>query len=86
MMFCFLCFQESDCESSVGSPEPGALVMGSDTGTDLSISSKHMHSRMDDLSPMEQKPSISPSITPSHLNGASEYFNRTIQHHLLCSH
>lgn len=65
--------QESDCESSVGSPEPGSLIMGSDTGTDLSMSSKHLHTRMDELNSSEQKPNMSPSITPSsHLNGASE--------------
>lgn len=70
-----LLFQDSDCESSLGSPEPGSLVMGSDTGTDLTMSSKHLHSRMEELSPAEQKTSISPSITPqSHLNGASKCY------------
>lgn len=71
-IFSFL--QESDCESSVGSPEPGSLIMGSDTGTDLTVSSKHIHSRMDELNSTQHKTNLSPSITPStHLNGASKF-------------
>ncbi|KAJ8946042.1 hypothetical protein NQ318_005519 [Aromia moschata] len=59
---------ESDCESSVGSPEPASLAMGADTGTDLTVGSKQMHSRLEEASSNESKMSSNVSAT-SHLNG-----------------
>lgn len=63
-------FQESDCESSVGSPEP-ASTMGMDGNTDLSLNQKLFQNRLDDPTPSEGKSSSSPS-TAAHLNGPSE--------------
>ncbi|XP_074036285.1 POU-domain protein pdm3 isoform X3 [Leptinotarsa decemlineata] len=60
--------EESDCESSVGSPEPASSAMGIDSGTDLSLASKLMHNRLESSNPTESK--MSPNVPPSHLNGA----------------
>ncbi|KAG5897653.1 hypothetical protein JTB14_024483 [Gonioctena quinquepunctata] len=60
--------EESDCESSVGSPEPASVSMGADIGTDLSIGSKHMHNRLETANSTE--PKMSPNVPSSHMNGA----------------
>ncbi|KAJ8976813.1 hypothetical protein NQ317_001029 [Molorchus minor] len=62
--------QESDCESSVGSPDPASLAMCVDTGTDLTIGSKQLYNRMEEANSNESKMSPSVSAT-SHLNGAN---------------
>lgn len=65
-------FQESDCESSVGSPEPASLDMGADTGTDLTVGSKQMHNRLEEANSSETKMSPNSSAA-SHLNGTSQF-------------
>ncbi|KAJ8911037.1 hypothetical protein NQ315_017403, partial [Exocentrus adspersus] len=60
-------FQESECESSVGSPEPASLEMGADTGTDLTIGSKH--GRLEEANSNDPKMSPNSSAAASHLNG-----------------
>ncbi|CAH0554814.1 unnamed protein product [Brassicogethes aeneus] len=60
---CSIKDEESDCESSIGSPEP-ALAMGVDGSTDLSMGPKQMHYRLDDANGNDTK--LSPT---SHLNG-----------------
>ncbi|XP_019873412.2 POU domain, class 6, transcription factor 2 isoform X2 [Aethina tumida] len=60
---CSLKDEESDCESSIGSPEP-ALAMGIDGSTDLSMGPKPTHTRMEDTNIGESK--MSPT---AHLNG-----------------
>ncbi|XP_072388461.1 uncharacterized protein pdm3 isoform X2 [Diabrotica undecimpunctata] len=58
--------EESDCDSSIGSPEP---AMGAENGTDLTIASKQVHNRLEETSQTESK--MATSISPtSHLNGA----------------
>ncbi|XP_018575182.1 POU domain, class 6, transcription factor 2 isoform X2 [Anoplophora glabripennis] len=61
--------EESDCESSVGSPELASLDMGADTGTDLTIGSKQMHSRLEEANSSDTKMSPNASAAASHLNG-----------------
>lgn len=57
--------QESECESSVGSPEPASGVEGS---TDLNLMGKGIHSRVDD--PMNEA-KMTPNISSTaHLNGS----------------
>ncbi|CAG9834846.1 unnamed protein product [Diabrotica balteata] len=59
--------KESDCDSSIGSPEP---AMGAENGTDLTIASKQVHNRLEETSQTE--PKMATSISPtSHLNGAT---------------
>ncbi|KAJ8957778.1 hypothetical protein NQ314_006491 [Rhamnusium bicolor] len=61
--------KESDCESSVGSPEPASLAIDADTGTDLTVGSKQIHSRLEETNSSE--PKMPPNMTvTSHLNGA----------------
>lgn len=64
-------FQESDCESSVDSPEP-ASTMGMDANTDLNLNQKIFQSRPDDSTPSEANKASSSPSTASHINGASK--------------
>ncbi|XP_056639270.1 POU domain, class 6, transcription factor 2 [Diorhabda sublineata] len=58
--------EESDCESSIGSPEP---AISAENGTDLTITSKQTHNRSEESSQTESKTTISMCPT-SHINGA----------------
>ncbi|CAH1154124.1 unnamed protein product [Phaedon cochleariae] len=60
--------EESDCESSVGSPEPASLAMGADTGTDLSMTTRNVHQRLEAANATEQTVSPNSSAT-AHING-----------------
>lgn len=68
-ILCIL-FQESDCESSCGSPEP-ASTMGMDGSTDIQLTQKLFQNRTDDLPPSEAKVSSASAVTNPHLNGTS---------------
>lgn len=58
--------QESDCESSVGSPEPASGVEGN---TDLNLMGKGIHTRVVDDSMNEAK--MTPNLSSAaHLNGS----------------
>lgn len=68
--FSFL--QESDRESSIGSPEP-ASTMGVDGSTELHLRQKLLHSRNEECS-NGTEPKISPVGNAAHLNGTSKYY------------
>ncbi|CAH1378676.1 POU domain, class 6, transcription factor 2 isoform X2 [Tenebrio molitor] len=57
--------EESDCESSVGSPEPASGVDGT---TDLTLGTKAMHGRLEEAMAADSK--MSPNVSAAaHLNG-----------------